>query len=284
LSIRYEREIDMKKHIVLSLMLIVTCVLLGQEKPVKNDPPKLIPLRVKEARIAAESNYVETFTDAFKDPNVLIGVFERPKRFPYDTTLSSGENLRDIGSEILYKFTALYCVKPIKGEFTEPIIFVYTFPYIYSSLSARPPIPEFYPPPGSKWVLALKKTSREYRIARFSEEIKEIEKYKFLNENTLFMPFRYGHGALCLKWPEKKKEPRYLVKVPESIVEELKAIQRVFPYTQKEKIDPNESASITKTSKALKSDVAKSIFEKVLADRSQKTQDTNSMPPLQKSN
>jgi len=265
----------MRKYTALSLLLVVTCVLLGQEESTRDDPPKLIPLRVKEARIAAESNYVETFTDAFKDPNVLIGVFERPKRFPYDTTLSSGENLRDIGSEILYKFTALYCVKPIKGEFTEPIIFVYTFPYIYSSLSARPPIPEFYPAPGSKWVLALKKTSREYRIARFSEEIKEIEKYKFLNDNTLFMPFRYGHGALCLKWPEKKKEPRYLVKVSESIVEDFNDIQQVIPIMQKEKIDPNELAAITNTSKALKTDVAKSIFAKVLSGKSGKVQDPN---------
>ena len=266
----------MKKYIKLSLLLLIAPILLfGQEKPVKNDPPKLIPLRVKEARIAAESNYVETFADAFKDPNVLIGVFERPKRFPYDTTLSSGENLRDIGSEILYKFTALYCVKPIKGEFTEPIIFVYTFPYIYSSLSARPPIPEFYPAPGSKWVLALKKTSREYRIARFSEEIKEIEKYKFLNDNTLFMPFRYGHGALCLKWPEKKEEPRYLVKVPESIVEDFNDIQQVIPIMQKEKIDLNDEVALNETRNGLKTDPAKSIFEKVLSGKSGKVQDPN---------
>jgi len=269
----------MKKYIVLSLLLVVTCVLSGQEKPVKDDPPKQPSYWLKEGWKAAESNYVETFADAFKDPNILIGVFEWPKSFPYDTTLSSGEKLRDIPGfwEALRRFTVLICVKPIKGKFTEPVIFVYTFPLIYRVPYGRPRIPWFRPPRGSKWVLALEKTSKEYRVARFGDK---IEKYKFINDNTLFMPFRYGRGTLCLKWPKKDKkfpfpEPPYLVKVSESIVEDLEAIQRVVPYTQKERMDPNEVAAITNTSKALKTDVAKSIFAKVLSGKSGKVQDPN---------
>jgi hypothetical protein len=82
-------------------------------------------------------------------------------------------------------------------------------------------------------------------------------------------------GAICLTWPEKKEGPQYLVKVLESIVEDFETIQRVVPYTQKQKIDPNEVAAIENTKKALKTNVAKSIFENILAGRSQKTQDPN---------
>lgn len=267
----------MKKYIALSLMLIITCVSSGQEKPTMDDTPRQPSYWLKEGWLAAESNYVDTFADAFKDPNIVIGVFDYPERFPHDITLSSGEKLFEIPGfwEALPRFTALICVKTIKGKFTEPVIFVYTFPLIYRTLYERPPIPWFRPPRGSKWVLALERTSQEYRVARFGDK---IEKYKFINDNTLFMPFRYGRGTLCLKWPEKDKkfpEPLYLVKVPESIVDDSEAIQRVMPYIQKEKVDPSEMTAINNTSKALKTDVAKSIFAKILADRSQKTQDPN---------
>jgi len=274
----------MKKYIVLSLLLIVTCVLFGQEKPVKNDPPEPIPLWVIEARKAAGSNYVETFADAFKDPNILIGVFEWPTRIPHRTRLSTGEILEDMPgyheATIRFSLTKLHCFKPIKGKPPEPVVLVTTLPP--PMLEARPRIPGFIPLLGSKWVLALKKTSKEYRISRFGGE--DVEKYKFINDRTMFSVFRYGHGALCLKWSDYKKmfpklpeprKPSHLIEVTESIVEDFNDIQQIIPIMQKEKINPNELASITKTLKALKSDVAKSIFEKVLADRSQKAQDPN---------
>lgn len=268
----------MKKYIALSVLLIAPILSFGQEKPVKNYVPKPPPAWVKDAREAAESNYIETFADAFKDPNVFIGVFEQPERPTKSvptTTLSSGKILENIpgywqAMTRFYRLHQLSYVKSIKGKFTEPVVFVIG-PPIMSQL-AGPPVPPFIPPRESKWVLALKKTSKDYRIARLG---KDVEKYKFLNDRTMFSLFRYGHGALCLKWPEKKKEPRYLVKVPESIVEDLEAIQHVMPSVQKKKMDPNDVVAITKTSKALKTDVAKSIFKKVLADRSQKTQDPN---------
>jgi len=260
----------MRKYIVLSVLLIMPLVLLGQEKSAKNDSLQPPPSWTKEAREATESNYVETFADAFKDPNIFMGVFELPElsdKFVPTTTLSSGEILEYLPEygEAMGRFDLikLRCVKPIKGKFDEPVIFVRRdFPPI---VEAAPRIPAFMPPFGSKWVLALQKTSKEYRISQCGGE--EIEKYKFINDRTMFRVFRYGHGALCLKWPDKDKKwtkPEHLVKVPESIVEDFEAIQRVMPYTQKEKIDPNEIVAIGNTKKALKTDVAKSIFAKVL--------------------
>ena len=246
----------------------------------KNYGPKPPPAWLKEELEWAESNYVETFADAFKDPNVFIGVFERHRLYNLSTksataiTLSSGEILQELPG---YWEAGARCgpmlryVKSIKGKFTEPVVFVIP-PPVMRRLAEPLPRP-FVPFFGSRWVLALKKTSNEYRIERFG---KDIDEYKFFNDRTVFHLFRGGHGALCLTWP-KKEEPWYVVKVPDSnsIVEDLEAIQRVVPYTQKERMDPNEVAAITNTSKALKTDVAKSIFAKVLSGKSGKVQDPN---------
>jgi hypothetical protein len=280
LPITLERRIDMKKYIVLSLMLIITCVLFGQEKPVENYVPKPPPAWLKEELEWAESNYVETFADAFKDPNVFIGVFERPEPSTKSvtvTTLSSGEILEELPEywqAMARCGPMLRCVKSIKGKFAEPVVFVIC-PPLMRRLAGPLPLP-FIPFFGSRWVLALKKTSKEYRIERFG---KDIEEYKFFNDRTVFSLFRGGHGALCLKWPDEDKrwtKPEYLVKVPDSIVDDLEVIQRAMPYVLKEKNDPNEIAALTNTSKALKTDVAKSIFAKVLSGKYSKVQDPNS--------
>jgi hypothetical protein len=94
------------------------------------------------------------------------------------------------------------------------------------------------------------------------------------------MPFRYGHGALCLKWPEENEKfytppDPDMVKVSESIVDDFEAIQRVMPFTQKKEKDPNEMAAIDNTSKSLKTDAAKSIFTKILSGSCGKVQDPN---------
>ncbi|MDH7600303.1 MAG: hypothetical protein QHH07_11825 [Sedimentisphaerales bacterium] len=268
----------MKKHIVLSLLLVVTCVLFGQDKSAKKDPPEPVPFWLTEARMAVGSNYVETFAEAFKDPNILIGVFERPLELGQvtPTILSSGEILENFPGYLAatrrYSLNKLRCVKALKGEPPEPVVLVPTFLYIFRSLYDRPPVPPFIPVHGSKWVLALKKTSKEYRIARFGDD---VEEYKFLNDRTVFSLFRCGHGALCLKWPEEIEQFEDMVKVPEGIVDDFEAIQRVVTYTQKEKIEPNELDAINKTSKMLKTDVAKSIFAKVLSGKFGKVQDPN---------
>jgi len=198
----------MKKIIILSLLSVINSVLFGQGRSTKNSVPEHLPVWVKEAMLAQKSDYVETFAEAFKDPNVLIGVFERPFLTPIDshTILSSGEILENFPEyhEAIeqYNLNKLRCVKALKGEFPESVVLVPTFIYIFRSPRERPVVPIFLPPFGSKWVLALKKTSKEYRIARFG---RDIEKYKFLNDRTVFSLFGCGHGALCQEWPDYKK-------------------------------------------------------------------------------
>jgi len=273
----------MKRCIVLSILLVPTCILSAQEKSGKKGESKSPPLWAREAQMASGSNYVETFAQAFKDPNILIGVFEDPSKYS-PTTLSSGEILERIPgyhkATNRFNLNKLKCIKPIKGQFSEPVVLV---PRPFLARLGRPRIPAFVALPGSKWILALKKTSKGYRISRFGDE---IEKYKFINDRTFFMVFRYGHGALCLKWvgdlkkllPKstlKVKKPSDLIDVTESVIDDFKAIQLVMPHTQKEKKDPNEMAAITATSKALKTDVGKSIFAKLLSETSGKVQDPN---------
>jgi len=265
----------MKNYVSLCLLLTVTSALFGQERHVKNSEPNSPPVWLKEARMAAESNYIESFADAFRDPNILIGVFERPLEVGELThsTLSSGEVLEDFPgyreATRRYKLNKLRCIKALKGSPPEPVVFVPTFVYIFRSLYERPPVPPFVPLHGSRWVLALRKTSQEYRIERFG---KGIEKYKFFNDRTVFNLFRGGHGAL---WPEKKEEPSYLVKVSESVVEDFNDIQQVIPIMLKEKTDPNDEAVLNETRNGLKTDPAKSIFEKLSADKPGKIQDAN---------
>jgi hypothetical protein len=255
---------DMTKSIMLSLVLLIAPILLfGQEKPVKRLLKPFPP----------GSGAVETFAKAFRDPNVLIGVFEYSPKSSL-TTLSSGEILENLPgydeAMIWFSLRELRCIKPIKGEFIEPVIFVSALPPPW--FEGRPALPGFYPLYGSKWVLALRKTSQEYRIERFG---KGIEKYKFFNDRTVFNLFRGGHGALCLKWPEKKEAPSYLVKVSQSIVEDFNDIQQVIPIMLKEKTDPNDEAVLNETRNGLRTDPAKSIFEKLSADKAGKVQDPN---------
>ena len=268
----------MKKYIALSMLLIVTCISLGKERSVENSACKPPPAWAREARLAAGSNYVETFAQAFNDPNVVIGVFESPLKFS-PTTLSSGQVLEYLPGfyKALNRFDLrrLRCLRPIKGKFHEPVCLIpMGSPPMVSS---RPGIPPVVPLRGSKWVLALKKTSKEYRVSRYGHK-DDIEKYEFINDHTMFTVSRYGHGALCLKWPEHRKDfpkPPFVVQVPESIVDDFEAILRVIPHTQKDKIDPNGLAAINNTSKLLKTDAAKSIFAKVLGDKLKKVQDPN---------
>jgi len=258
------------------VLIAMTYVVLGQETPMQNYVPEP-PAWIREELDWAKSDYVETFTDAFKDPNVLIGIFERPEPKSITTTvLSSGEILEQLPGywEGMDRCgPMLRCVRPIKGTFSEPVVFV-VCPPLVRRLTGPLPQP-FIPVFGSRWVLALKKTSQQYRIERFG---KDIQDFQFLNDRTVFILFRGGHGALCLKWPTEDKRwarPENLVEVPDSIVADFEAIQRVIPYVSKGKKDANEIYLITNTSKALKTDVAKSIFVRLLSDRPGKVQDSN---------
>ena len=244
---------------------------------IDNSPPQ----RIIEDLDTPYTNHTDTFVEAFSDPNIVIGVFDINASPDFFGKLSDKELENAIHalieSIIRFDLFPLHLVKPIKGEFKESIIFIR--PIRAPQFERRPKIPNFVPVGGSKWVLALRKTSQSYR-----EEIygKEIEKYEYLNESTLFRPFRYGYGALCLKWPEQSelpissrtlmplKEPEGLLKVPESIVEDLEAIQKAMPLIQKENKDPNDTAALAKTSQTLKNDIATAIFNKVFVDQDKK--------------
>jgi hypothetical protein len=256
-------KMNKKRLTTIIMLLVMPAILLGQ----RIEPPKW----ELEELSTPYSNHNETFVDAFKDPNIFIGVFEWASS---GIKLFSGETIGDLpgytAAKIRFNLSALRCVTSIKGKFDESVIFISTFgPPIFEG---RPRIPSFIPLSGSKWVLALKKTSSASRLERFG---KDIEKYPFLNDRTMFVFFRYGYGALCLKWPEGTPEREGLKKVPDSMVEDLEAIVKVMPYIKKEKKDANDTASINKASAALKNDLAKSIFERVSGQKVPKAQDPN---------
>jgi hypothetical protein len=255
-----------KRLTTITILLVTPAILLGQ----RIEPPKW----ELEELSTPYSNHTDTFTDAFKDPNILIGVFEYPNN-PSETNLSSGKSiLSQTGygeASNRYNLRVLHLVRSIKGSFSEPVVVVVGVG-LTPMFEGRPLIPMLSPGPGSKWILALKKTSQASRLERFG---KDIEKYPFLNDRTIFILFRFGYGSLCLKWPEGKQESQGLKKVPDSMIDDLEAIVKVMPSIKKEKKDANDTASINKASAALKNDLAKSIFERVSGQKVAKAQDPN---------
>jgi hypothetical protein len=251
-----------KQSIIILLVLIMAQIVLSNQASERRIPPPIPPVG---------ATHEDAFARALNEPNVFIGVFERVDA---KSTLTSGEyvfGLPGIG-EATNRFSPLKCIKTIKGKFIEPIIW-------YTTLSAgivegrRGQVGTFFIAlEKSKWILALEKTTNAYRVGRFG---KDIEQYKYINDDTFFNVLWYEYGALCLKWPEGNAESKFLKKVPETMVGDLEAIVKVMPSIQKEKKDPNDTASINKTEAALKNDLAKSIYNKVLTQKTRKIQDAN---------
>ena len=183
--------------------------------------------------------------------------------------MPSGQRLSELPGygEARLRFSPLICIKAIKGKFAEKIIWYSRLPSPRGE--GRPPDRNslFIAFQGSKWILALQKTTKEEIIGRFG---KEIEKYNYINDNTFFDVLWHGYGALCLKWPEGRPEREGLKKVPESMVDDLIAIQKVVPLIEKTTKDPNDTAAIAKISQSLKNDLAKSILEKVTTEKEKK--------------
>ena len=254
---------EMKTYLILLFLLLVMSIhAFGQEGIARSQN---LSGRKQELEAARNSDYIDTFAEAFNDPNVFIGVFERSKVVPNVipvTTLSSGEILEEL-PEYLQAMKYFHlphqfkCVKSIKGEFTEPMVFVFDPPYI---MMERRKLPTFVPLPETKWILALKKTTHEYR----AERIKSVEDYKFFNDETVFSLFHWGHGALCLQWPEKEMEPQNMVKVSEDFIPDLQAIEKAMPHVQKKQRESSDTAAIEKTKNALKTNKAKAIFDELL--------------------
>jgi hypothetical protein len=269
----------MKKYKILSIILVIVSInISGQEwflmevkQPVDSNrvDKKSTNLLLDEMDIP-DSNNIDTLADAFNDPNIFIGVFDNALLLSISGKLSAEEKdimLKNSLKATIMTLTAMHLVKPIKGEFKESIIFV-----SMSSPPSRSRIPIVRYIPGSKWILALRKTTKDLRIERWGNE---IEKYDYFTDDSVFIQFRYGYGALCLNWPKADDEgippsnpsmfiePKGLVKVTESMVEDLETIQKAMPTIKKEIKDSNDTAEIAKTSQALKNDLAKSIFSKI---------------------
>ncbi len=269
------QETIMKKYII--VLLITLCIFInssGQENSVESTSviPKgrEAPQWIIDEMDTPDMNHTDTFVEAFSDPNILIGVFEIADVSLLAQNLSPDSSLSYMEAFVRFSFLPLHLIKVVKGEFRNSVIYIRTT--TPPQFRGKPTIPNIRLVPGCKWVLAMRKTSQSYR-----EEIygKEIEKYEFLNENTLFRLYRYGYGALCLKWPEPNElpissrtslplgEPEGLVKIPESMIDDLDSIAKIMPSIQKETKDSNDLAEITKTSQVLKNDLAKNIFLKL---------------------
>jgi hypothetical protein len=275
------RELIMKRFMIVMLFIFIASVNVnGQEgylmqvkQPVdSNQIEKKSSRSLIEEMDIPDSNHIDTFADAFNDPNIVIGVFEDVLTLGIYERLTPDER-KTLTQGLMvasnFNLSPLYLIKSIKGKFANSIIF------IKRQGTFDEHAPRVNIAPGSKWIFALRKTTKDYRIERWGNE---MEKYEFLNDDTVFIEFRYGYGALCLKWPKQEesifsatpssfnilfKEPEDLVKVPESMVEDLETIQKVMPTLKKEIKDSNDTAEIAKTSQALKNDLAKSIYSKI---------------------
>ena len=247
----------MKKYIILLIVLFITPFVISQQSNVGRGRI------ISSIRMPRGATLEDGFVIALKDPNIYIGVFERP---PVNTKLSSGEHLYslpDVG-EATNRFSPLLCVKAIKGKFIEPIW--YKRETIVGEGSPRVISNFFVSEPGSVWILAVQKTTKEERINAFGQD---IEKYKYINDGTFYNILFYGYGAYCLQWPEGTPEREGIKKVPESMIKDLEEIVKVMPIIQKITKDPNDIETINKMSHSLKNDLAKSILEKVTTEKEQ---------------
>jgi len=128
--------------------------------------------------------------------------------------------------------------------------------------------PGFYPPSGTKWLLALRKTTPEYRKARFGEE---INKYQWLNDDTLFALTGYGFGQFCIQWTEAIDMPDRVVKVPENIIDDFRVIQKIATDLQESRLDPSDAADMAEM---LEIEQAKSIYAELLRIKTADPQDS----------
>lgn len=251
----------MKKYIVLLIVLFITPFVISQQSNVRRDSRG----RISPPGIPRGATHEDAFALALKDPNIYIGVFEN---FQAGTKLTSGESLWSLPNvtQAMLKFIPLVCVKSIKGKFSEPIIWHSIIPAPRGEGSPPNRNSSFLLVRDSKYILAVKKTTKEEIIGRFGQE---IEKYSYINENSFYDVLWYGYGALYLNWPEGREEREGIVKVNESMVDDLEAIAKVMPSIQKTTKDPNDTETINKMSLSLKNDLAKTILEKVITEKEQ---------------
>ncbi len=206
------------------------------------------------------------FADAFADPNIVIGVFYRPSyslieleeidpNLPSEEKIEILRNFRVAGTK--FSLVRLQLLKLIQGDMTGPVVYISSMPIMVSS---EPYLLTFHPRSESKWILALRKTTPEYRAARFYQD---MGKYKFLNDDTFFTVWGHQFGALCLEWPEDSaiEQPDWVVKVSEDIIDDFKVIQELTTDLKKNRLDPNDAVAMTEM---LETEQAKFIFAEII--------------------
>jgi hypothetical protein len=264
----------MKTCTVLTLLLIASLTSLGQNSPAPATPgkspetPPEAPTPTKALLLIARSNPIETFADAFLDPNIVIGVFEYPRDIttrglPTDQVLSFLDKYWTAQEK--FGVRMMRCVKMIKGEAPIPAVFICE--RLAPDLPEGLQIPSFIPVAGSTWILALEKSTPESRIAQFGQE---IAAYNFLEDRTLFRMFHYGYGALCLGWPEDEKSNhhafRHVRTVPQTMVDDFTDICRVLPVVSKDQVSINDAAAIGSAWRGMRTQIGKSILNEIIGN------------------
>jgi hypothetical protein len=260
----------MRTRTVLSLLWIASLTTLGQKSvaatPGTDANTPETPAPTKELMQVARSNPVKTFADAFLDPNVVIGVYEYPKDIttrglPTDEVLGFLEKYW--AAQEKFGVRMMRCVRMIKGNAPIPAVFICD--RLAPDLPEGLQIPSFIPVAGSTWILALEKTTRQSRSAQFGQE---VGSYGFLEDRTLFRMFRYGHGALCLQWPQEERSTfhrsRHVPTVPETTVEDFAGILRLLPVLRKEQLSATDAAAIGTAWRDMKSPTGKSILGELI--------------------
>ena len=226
-----------------------------------------------------ESSYAETFAEAFLDPNIVIGVFERVDLSWAAMEKSLGEDWAQHVDEFL-AITDVYTVimlrpeKAIAGLSGQPVVFccpVRASFFMEGFGFRRAPL--FLPSRGRKWILALERTTHQQRLVQYGEMIADCS---FFNDQTFFNVHNFGYGALCLE-PVGEPNPRNTNVVPEEAILDLENIQKVVSFMNKETRDPNETAAVEAAQAGLQTDIAKSIFEAMLSQRRDAHEDPNAV-------
>lgn len=225
-----------------------------------------------ESKRAMRSSHAKAFAEALQDPNIMIGVFQV-------ADLTALESFDGDVLELLRQYETadnrfglriLKRIKSIKGQFEEPIVF------FSPQLPARfwnggPVIPPFVPLRGSRWILAMERTTREKRIALFGDRIEECS---FINDKTFFKVHHFGYGTLCLK-RVTGSSPSAL-EASEDTVADLEAIQGVASLLSGGRLDPNEMTTVQAVGNSLKTDIARSVLETMRRHPTPEHQDPNS--------
>lgn len=218
------------------------------------------------------SSFRTAFADAFADPNIVIGVFELSSpsliqsdeidpNLPSEKKIETIDHYRAAG--INFSLRRLRCLELIQGDMAGQYAFISVIP---ARLAGEPSsVRTFHPYLGSKWILALRKTTPEFRAARYSQN---IGKFEFLNDDTFFTVWGYQYGALCLEWSEDVFEkPDWAVKISEDVVDDFKIMYEISTDLRQSRLDPSRAADMAEM---LETEQAKSIFAEIL--RKEKTE------------